>query len=171
MGLTGNITITSSLIINRDEEIAALHREATRLKETGDWDGAVAGLREAQVRMRESSTSYPIETWVRLPLFLKQAGRFEEAMLEFSRQLDEIDGRIAKEFSHQPERFWSGFAYHPRAVIYDKMRVACKRQKLPEEAGKYEVLRDEYREKGEKFRTEFDAWNRKDMAHKRVGRM
>lgn len=160
------VKITSSIIINRDEETAELHREATRLKDAGDWDGAVAALQKAQERMRKSNFSHTTESWVRLPLFLQQAGRFEEAMTEFNRLLDEVDDLMAKEFSHQPERFWAGFAYYPRVVIYNKMKVACKRQKLPDDAAKYEALRDEYRDKHEKFNKKFDTWHRKDMARK-----
>lgn len=162
------ITITSGFVINKDEETASLHREATRLKDAGDWDGAVAALQKAQDRMRKSNFSHTTEGWLRLPLFLQQGGRFDESMDEFNRLLNEVDERMANEFSHQPKRFWLGFAHHPRSVIYDKMRVACKRQKLLVEADKYETLRDEFRDKGEKFKKKFDAWHSKDMERKRA---
>lgn len=145
-----------------DEESAELLREATRLKGEKDWNGAIEALKKADARTGTVG--------VRLPLYLQQAGRFEEAMIGFNKLLSEVESQAAKDFSHHPERFWKGFSYYPRSHIYDKMRLACKRQKLPEEAAKYEVLRDEFLEKHEKFRREFDNWHRKDLEQRIANR-
>lgn len=145
-----------------DEESAELLREATRLKSEKDWNGAIEALKKADARTGTVG--------VRLPLYLQQAGRFEEAMAGFNKLLAEVESQAAKNFSHHPERFWKGFSYFPRSNIYDKMRLACKRQKLPEEAGKYEALRDEFLEKHEKFSREFDNWHRKDLEQRIANR-
>lgn len=166
--LEKNMFNSASPVVDSHDATAALHREATRMKVAGDWDGAVSALQKAQELMRNSNVINTTESWVRLPLFLQQAGRFEEAMEEFNRLLNEIDTLKAKESSQFPDKFRLGFTHHPRAVIYDKMRVACKRQKSLEEAANYEVLRDEQREKHEDFRKEFDVWHRMDMARKRA---
>lgn len=154
-GGTGS-TITATI----DEETAELHRRATALKDAGDMDGAVEALKKVKDRTGTAG--------VRFPLFLQQAGRFDESMEEFNRLLNEVESISAKDFGHHPERFWKGFSYQPRSEIYDKMRLACKRQKLPDEAAKYEALRDEFREKSDKFKEEFDEWHRKDMERKRA---
>lgn len=145
-----------------DEESAELLREAARLKGEKDWNGAIEALKKADARTGTVG--------VRLPLYLQQAGRFEEAMAAFNKLLSEIELQVVKDFSHHPERFWDGFSYFPRSNIYDKMRLACKRQKLPEEAEKYEALRDEFLKKHEKFSSEFDSWHRKDLEQRIVNR-
>lgn len=91
------VTIMSNFVINKDEETAALHREATHWKESGDWDNAIATLQKAQERMRKSNLSNTAESWVRLPLFLQQGGRFNEAELEFQRLLDDLPALARKE--------------------------------------------------------------------------
>lgn len=91
------ITITSNFVINKDEETAALHREATRLRDAGDLDSAIVALQKVQERMRKSSFSNTAERWVRLPLFLQQAGRFNEAELEFQRLLDDLPDLARRE--------------------------------------------------------------------------
>lgn len=167
IGEVRGVKVGVGIEINHDEETASLHREATRLMDAGDWDGSIAALYKAQERMRNSSTGFPIEQWVRLPLYLQQAGRFDEAMAEFNRLLDEVEALRGKEFCHHPERFWKGFSFHPKAVIFDKMRLACKRQNLPDQAAKYEALRDEYSAKHRQFQDEFRAWRKEDMEQKR----
>lgn len=150
-----------SLIIDsskEDEEISALHREATRLKDVGDLDKAIAALQKAQNLMRRSNVVNTTESWLRLPLFLQQGGRFDEAMVEFNRILAETDTRIANEFSHQPEFAQHGFTHHVRATIYDKMRAACKRQNLGDEAARYLALRNEYMEKDEQFKVRLEKY-------------
>lgn len=160
----GDSGVSISLIINRsseDEEVSAHHREATQLKDAGNLNKAIAALQKAQNLMRRSNVANTTEGWLRLPLFLQQGGRFDEAMEEFNRLLVETDARIAKEFSHQPEFAQHGFTHHVRATIYDKMRVACKRQKLPDEVEKYKALSDEFLDKHEKFQK---VWKKYDDA-------
>lgn len=142
-------TITATI----DEETAELSREATRLKDAGDMDGAVQALKKVKDRTGTAG--------VRLPLFLQQAGRFDEAMVEFNILLSEVDEQYARDFSHQPEFIQKGQALHAKATIYDKMRLACKRQKLPEEAAKFESLRDNFRDEFEAYREVADRHYRK----------
>lgn len=94
---TGGIAIMSSFVINKDEETAALHRKATSLRDAGDLDSAIVALQKAQERMRQSNFSHTAESWVRLPLFLQQAGRFHEAELEFQRLLDDLPDLARRE--------------------------------------------------------------------------
>lgn len=132
VGKAAGVSITSSMAFSVDEEAAALNREATQWKKSGDWDKAIAALQKISGG-----------AGLRLPSFLQQAGRFEEAMEEFNRLLGEVDANAADMFSHQPEFIQKGQALHVKATIYDKMRLACKRQKLPDEEGKYAALCDE----------------------------
>lgn len=152
--IEGNrIKITAQVFAKsrRDSRISVLHRDATKLKDLGEWDKAIDALQEAQELMRKSDELHTMESWLRLPIFLQQGGRFDEAMQEFNRLLGEVDSRTAQEYSHHPEFMQHGATHHRRAAIYNKMKVACRRQKLPEEAAKYEKLRDEYYAKHEEY--------------------
>ena len=54
----------------QDHETDALLREATQWSDAKDWDRAIACLRQANARMKVSPVSYPVQTWLRLPLYL-----------------------------------------------------------------------------------------------------
>lgn len=76
-----------------DEAIAALLRESTAFKEAGDMGAAVASLQAAKALMLQSSTVYPAETWCKLPLYLQQAGLYEDALVELQFLLDDLPRR------------------------------------------------------------------------------
>jgi len=107
----------------------ALMREATAHKEEGRWDKAISNLRKAYAILGEDiHINYPLETALRLPLYLQQAGRYEEAQQEFQRLLSSVDERAATAFSHQPKAVQREFAQQNREKILDKMRLAEKRE-------------------------------------------
>ena len=83
-----------------EEKSRELLKDATQKKNEKDLDGAIACLREAYKLMAQSSISYPIETYLRLPLYLQQAGHYNESIVEFERLLKNSPDKIAKEFSH-----------------------------------------------------------------------
>jgi tetratricopeptide (TPR) repeat protein len=145
--------IGASMTATIDEETSELKREATRLKNVGDWDGAIAALIKAKDRTDSDD--------LRLPIFLQQAGKFDEAMIEFNRILSRVDEQYSREFSHQPVFIQQGQALHAKATIYDKMRLACKRQKLSDEASRYAAICEEYREKFDAYREVADEYQRK----------
>lgn len=160
----GPLTVTASIVVNRnplDERISELHKQATAYK--GDnWDAAIACLREASDLMRQSN-GYPTERWTRLPVFLQQAGRFEEAMAEFERLLTEVESRIATEFDHQSEHVRTMHVHGEYARIYDKIRMVCQRQKLKGEAEKYAKLAQENDAKYDEMRAIEDAIREKNL--------
>jgi tetratricopeptide (TPR) repeat protein len=139
--LTAQIEVTKHPI---DLKIAELHKEATRNKES-NWDAAVACLQEAAQLMRERGGNYAIDRWTRLPVFLQQAGRYEEAMQEFQRLLDEVKPRVAKETelvtlpSVRRKQVHLNFVH-----IYDKIRMVCKREKLLDKALEYKELAEKH---------------------------
>lgn len=137
-------------VFARDDKTAALHREATALADVGDLKGAVACLRKATKRMKTSPVSYPVLAWLRLPLYLQQAGQFKKAMTEFNRIIEDTDRRI----SHGCCAETTGEAkqqmkHADLQTIFDKMGLACKREGLSEEAAKCAELsvwhRDQFR--------------------------
>ena len=97
------LTFTAELFVNKsptDEEISRLHREATANKNTGNWDEAITNLRKANDLMIHSGVSYGHERWLRLPLFLQQAGKMDEADEAFRWLLADVNRRVEKECEH-----------------------------------------------------------------------
>lgn len=122
--------------------ISDLNKQATQLKKT-DIDQAIVCLRKANALLG-GDTIYPIATWLRLPLFLQQAGYFDEAMQEFETLLAEARARRTKECSHCTLNSIEAGINADYAHIYDKMRLACKRQKLKAEEGEYAALSENH---------------------------
>ena len=147
-GEMGNDTVaTANKTTSVAERIAELNRTATCYKDEKEWDRAIACLREAAALTPESELSYPAEHYTRLPLFLQQGGYFDEAMREFELLIASTPSIIAKDYAHQNKTARSMIEHSFYYTIYDKMRVACKRQKLPDEAAKYETLHVEHKGK------------------------
>lgn len=124
-----------------DEEFTRLSREATEAKKANDWDRAIDCLRQIKERVLANG-DFPSCT--RLPLFLQQAGRFDEAMEEFNLLIHQTKPRIDREFSH-------ALPYARRSVvasslmrIYDKMRLACQREKRHDDADRYARLYEQH---------------------------
>ncbi|WP_322080250.1 hypothetical protein [Burkholderia cenocepacia] len=112
----------------KDIETSALLREATRLSDTGDLDKAIACLQETHRRMAISPVSYPVETWLRLPLYLQKAGRFAEAMDEFAKLVANTPTRIAREQPHLSAAKHEKFVKQDIAIIEGKIRLASERE-------------------------------------------
>lgn len=116
------------LMFAQDPETAALLRDATQWSDAKDWDRAIACLRQANAKMKISPVSYPIQTWLRLPLYLQKAGRYEESMTEFAKISDETEARTARAYSHQSKAKQRVIAKQEQDIIREKMRLAQERE-------------------------------------------
>lgn len=123
-----------------EERSSELLKVATRKKDEKDIEGAISCLEEAYMLMAQSTISYPIETFLRLPLYLQQAGRYAESVEEFEKLLTNTSAKIAKEFSHISSKRQNGLAAMERAIIFDKMRLAAQREKQFTYAAYYQVI-------------------------------
>jgi tetratricopeptide (TPR) repeat protein len=145
MSITIEVTESQPVFSETEQKIAELHREATHYKGS-DWDKSIACLQEAAQLMRQHHTSHLMEQWLRLPLFLQQAGRFDEAMQEFEQLLSEAPAKAEKELAA-----YFGDAHIKCRIhldysrIYDKMRLACQRQKRVDDAKKYQELYEQHK--------------------------
>lgn len=136
----------------RDDQTARLLREATAAKDSGDMDTAIESLEKAVAAMYNSPVSYPIETWLRLPLYLQQAKRMDEALAIFHTLIAETEIRIQRNFGHLSKSKRKPFYHNELATIYDKMRLACKREKMLDEAERYADESKKHKQCFEKLR-------------------
>jgi len=122
----------------RDDRVAELLRQATALKVKKEWDAALDVLAEAKKLMLVSTVSYPAETWCKYPLYLQQAGRFEDAMSEFEFLLDDLERRARRDAQlndpnvgpeSQKLPFYEGIIRNDGRIIKEKIILAQSRQK------------------------------------------
>ncbi|KGQ31921.1 hypothetical protein [Gallibacterium anatis] len=110
-----------------------LHRMATAFKDNKDWEGALACLKVAKYLSVTIGGSITTQSLLRLPLFLQQAGKFEEAKFELQ-DLYESAEAIAKQQSigitHNQALFQQKFKALFLEYLFDKARLIYKRQKL-----------------------------------------
>lgn len=111
-----------------------LLKEATAQKKIKNWDGAIRCLREAYIDIENYSTQYSIETFLRLPMYLHEAGRKQEAFQEFQKLLARAQ---KKQLNIQ--------AYFDIHTITDKMRLCFQRDGLFSESAKFGVISYLYR--------------------------
>ncbi|MBD9359908.1 2-hydroxyacyl-CoA dehydratase family protein [Methylomonas fluvii] len=125
------------------QRVAALQREAGKCK-GAELPAAVACLQEAAELMRQHPSSYSLSQWLSLPLVLQQVGRFEEAIEEFHRLLDEVEERVKNEAPRQIPTIRQKFVHLNYFQIYDQMSLACKRQELVNQAQQYALLASQH---------------------------
>ena len=121
MVLTGKVFVRRSGL---DEEIGELLKEATAAKATNP-DAAVARLRTAYAKIARTKTVYPVETFLRLPMYLQAAGRGAEA-------LEELDRLFVAGYPN-----WSdsdALRLMDQATVSDKRRLVLQREKRFAEA-------------------------------------
>lgn len=119
------IEITYSTKIPAWEETKSqkLLKEATARKKAGDLDGAIESLREAFSQTGEDGGGYGLKALLRLPMYLQEAGRSDEAW-------GELNELILRMSSGQDK----SLAMMDISIIYDKMRLFRQREKKPEGA-------------------------------------
>lgn len=93
-------------------------KEATQLKDADDIEGAIRLLRRAYEEIKRDKALYPIDTFLRLPLYLQQAGKAKDAWQEFSNLL-------FRGYPNQPKD--GGLIAQDRAKVFEKMRLFHER--------------------------------------------
>lgn len=128
-----NLTISVIGQSKIDSEEYQLERQATALKQAGDWAGAIDCLKKAQ------AIRGPLESDTRLAKYLQQAGRFDEAMEEIQSLLAGSLTWAESHFGHQPrsvrrcqQASWLARTHQDAALI-------CKREKQKDMQAKHEA--------------------------------
>lgn len=94
-------------------------------------DEAIDSLRRAYKAISKGSIIYPADTFLRLPMFLQQAGRSQEAWDEFNKLMEQGYPNQMRTKELIP------MDHH---AIYDKMRLFLQREKRHKEAIKYGIF-------------------------------
>lgn len=99
-----------------------LLKSATAHRAAGRLDKAIADLREAYRGIGKGEVVYPVETFLRLPMYLQEASRPAEAWSEFYTLLQHGFPLMPRDSCLLP-------MFH--SSIYDKMRLFLQRQGFP----------------------------------------
>ncbi|MCP4582395.1 MAG: hypothetical protein GY839_12345 [candidate division Zixibacteria bacterium] len=94
--------------------------QATEMKDKGKFDKAIEKLKNAYIAIAKSKTIYPIGTFLRLPIYLQQANKNDEAWKEFNSLLLNGYANQIKDPDLIPM---------DHCAIYDKMRLFLQREK------------------------------------------
>ena len=108
-----------------------LLKEATAKKNAGDLENAIKLLRDAYKEIGRGSIIYPVDTFLRLPLYLQEAKKNDEAWREFNLLL-------TKGYPNQmnnPE-----LIPMEHSIIYDKMRLFLQREGKSELAVRFGIF-------------------------------
>lgn len=128
-GLSFTATVSVRERTADEERVRQLHLRATELKKS-DIEAAAMCLCEAQaIARREQLVGYPFDWWLRLPVFLQQAGRMQEATEEFD--LIESEVRARAETVK-----WTGSAGKMACLrAIDRKRDLARRRELAKSKG------------------------------------
>ena len=108
-----------------------LLREATGQKDAGILEYAILFLRKAYNEINRSKFEYPVSTFLRLPLYLQQAKKFNEALSEFN---------ILLSVGYPNQARDKVIIAYDKSKIYDKMRLSFQREGKYDLAVKYGIF-------------------------------
>jgi len=117
--------------ISKIDPVKKLLQKAAAEKKSGEIDDAIETLYEAYKEISRTSINYGINHFLRLPLYLQQANRTDEAWREFNRLL--VEG-----YPNQVRT--PALLSMDHAVIYDKMRLFLQREQRAQEAVKFGIF-------------------------------
>ncbi len=132
-------TVSYTLTKGR-HDARALLKKATALHGEKHYLAAVECLKAAYDLMWDEETIWPVSTYLRLPLYLQKAGKYEEALEEFRDMLEDANVTVNREFKHLSPAKRKSHVVFRRHAIYDKMRVAAQREKRTADALYFDLM-------------------------------
>lgn len=126
-----NLNITLN---NKDPDF--LLREATAQRDAKNLEYAILFLKRACDSIRKTNIEYSVTTFLRLPLYLQQAKRFDEAWSEFDKLLN---------LGYPNQSRDKVVIAYDKGKIYDKMRLCLQREGKFDLAVKYGIFSELYR--------------------------
>lgn len=114
-----SIELKSSIEMGTDDTVQRLLREASQKKKSGNLDGAIEVLKTAYKELDKSRSFFPIEVYLRLPLYLQESGKKDDAWAEFNRLVSWVNSK---------PRYSPEVAPMELSAIWDKMRLFLQRE-------------------------------------------
>jgi hypothetical protein len=114
-----SVEVKSSIEMGTDDEYNRLLKEATNKKRSGELDGAITILRSVYDKLNSNGMMFSIETYLRLPLYLQEAGRKDEAWSEFNQLILWVNSK---------QRYSPEVTPMEQSIIWDKMRLFLQRE-------------------------------------------
>lgn len=108
-----------------------LLKQATEKKKAGDLESAIRLLRDAYKIISRGPMAYPVNTFLRLPAYLQEAGKGDEAW-------QELNNLLTKGYPNQSNN--PGIVPVDHSAICDGMRLFLQREGKNESAVKFGVL-------------------------------
>lgn len=122
-GFSAKTTVNDKL----SKKYSKLNREATALKKEGKIDDAIDKLKDAYAEAEKRKLTLTVKDYMRLPPFLQQANRNDEAWAWFNKLIQECAGD-----------------YMSLSEIYGKMRLFRQREIAHKDAIKYSVIQNDW---------------------------
>lgn len=158
--LEAKIIVSEGSLI--DKEISELEKEATT-HAVKDWDKAIACLEQVKILKKKAGFTYSFKSYLRLPDYLQQAGRMEDALIEFEELISETPDRVfasiidKKEYSLELKKeIQKQQEYQQLSEIYKKMALTYKREKQEYQQEYYNDLHEDFEEKSEELAYSID---------------
>ena len=125
------VTMASPSVSPELVEADKLLKEATTKKKSGDINGAIKALRDSYKILNENSVLSSIQTYLRLPLYLQEAGNSDEAWNEFNQLIMWVNTK---------PRYSPAVTPMDLSIIWDKMRLHLQREGKNNYAVQFTVL-------------------------------
>jgi hypothetical protein len=120
-----SVELKASIVRGTDDTVQKLLKEASRSKRDGDIEGAIVLLKVAYKELNDNSWGFPIEVYLRLPLYLQESGKRDEAWGEFNRLVLWVNSKSRYSREGSPMEL---------SAIWDKMRLFLQREGKKEDA-------------------------------------
>ena len=114
-----SIELKSSIEMGTDDTVQRLLTEASQKRKNGNLDGAIEVLKAAYKELDKHSWSFPIAVYLRLPLYLQESGKKDEAWEEFNRLVLWVNSK---------PRYSPEVTPMDLSAIWDKMRLFLQRE-------------------------------------------
>ncbi|MBN6060439.1 hypothetical protein [Aggregatibacter actinomycetemcomitans] len=138
-----------------------LQRLAIQYKDNKDWDMALACLFKSNMIRQRNKENIMDTDLLRLPLFLEQAGKFEEAKNELQRVFEYLDENI-QQLIHPTHHYKALLIKKFKAIsveyLFDKARLIYKRQGLRDKSEEFAKLSMKFRIESELYSNKLDRF-------------
>lgn len=120
-------------------------KKASELAKSGSLDAAIKALESAELAMSQGEVDYSPAVLCRLPMYLQEAGRGQEAVDKLIDLLGRYPSAWGKPLRRDQVGMFQGHIESQRGTVYDKLRLVLQREQRYLEAIPYAILAETYR--------------------------